>query len=259
MTGIGCHGLPIDSGSLKVLQQDPTTPPFVGYLLKSGNSFSLASATQESGIESLYYTAELLAGHGVLAGDKILITDTDSGSAIYATVISVADNTITIDRPWDFAYPVTSICRKVSNDLAIDGSVVPQIFTARVGASPACVYGLNFYIACTGSPDDGMFGDIAALTNGVCLRVIDGYKKIIGCVKTNGELRAFGGSQNPYSDRGPAGVYSVNVYIPIRNEWGVPVKLSGEGRIQLIVQDDLRTLVEARASFVGKYACGDTM
>lgn len=258
--GIGYTGrVPIENDAVKVVVQDQTTPPFVGYLLQSQSSFQLASSTQKSTLTTLYKTATLVAGHGVSANDKILISDTISGNSIFATVKTVATNDITIDRPWDFAFPITSLCQIVKNDMAVNGAITEQIYAVQIGAVPADIYGINISVISSSEPDDSLFGDRAELPNGICLRIYDGYDKVIGCPKTNGEMARFGSGGAVYKEKAGGGEWSTNVYIPIREQWGVPLRLSGGAQIQAIVQDDLSSQTNIFVSFVGQYTAGETM
>ena len=100
MQGIGCIGAgPLEDNAVKVVIQDQTTPPFLGYLAQPVSTFTLASPTVKSTLTSLYYTADLVAGHGLAADDQVLFIDTDQDCSLFATIISVDTNTITIDKP----------------------------------------------------------------------------------------------------------------------------------------------------------------
>lgn len=72
-------------------------------------------------------------------------------------------------------------------------------------------------------------------------------------------MRSFGTSGEIYSDRGAAGSYGTNVYLPVREQWGVPIRLSNGGCLQCIVQDDLTGLLTARISIVGQFTRGEAM
>lgn len=258
--GIGYYNAgPLEDGAIKTIIQDQTTPPWVGFFVQNISPFSLAIPTQESTLTTIYRTATLTAGHGLITGDQIILIDTVASRTFYAFVTNVATNVVTVDKPIDHAFPVTAVCSKVTRNMNVNGAVTPQIYSATPIGVPADLYGINILMGTSTSPDDGKFGGLAKLTNGVCIRVINGENRTIGCAKTNGEMRSFGSANNPYSDKGSGGTYGVNIYIPIRNEWGVPLRIQPGGYIQTIVQDDISGLTDAYMTYVGQYTSGELM
>ena len=149
---------------------------------------------------------------------------------------------------------------KVITNMNVDGSSTEQIFSITAGGTPADIYGITISMVgavADGSPDDGNFGNIPALTRGVVLRVYDGYDKVIGNARTNGDIRSFSTCEQPYSDAGPGGDYGINFHMKIKENWGVPFRLEPGGYFQAIVQDDLTDLVSAKISVWGQYTRGE--
>lgn len=193
------------------------------------------------------------AGHGISVGDTLNIT---SGTRFtQVTVLTVVVNDIGIDSPLDFAYPITSTVRRGIANLKVDGSVTPVVFNVT---PQDCSVGIGWNIirilisiVCTTEPDDSLFANLPALTNGVVFRENSTAVKNIFNAKTNGQL-----SERMYdvefTDKAGGGNFSVRGRRTFggADKNGAVIHLVAENNdaLEVIVQDDLdvATLVSFR-------------
>lgn len=176
------------------------------------------------------------------------------GSAFYqGEILSHAANggnwDVVLDTPLDYAFTTVGGCSERSTNLAVNGSVTPQIFTvspknlnAEVEWDVVRVMG---QIISSSSMDDGTFGGLSALTKGIVFRVVDGITKNIFNAKTNGDLKAHMYDVS-YSDKAPAGKYGLAFRRTFggQSKNGVVIRLCAvsEDEFQVIIQDDLSLL-----------------
>lgn len=243
--GIGC---------LTVCVQDQTTEPIDALFNQSVSNFTLSADTTASTEATLNYTFEATGGHGIVVGNELLLLDVIADRALQLVVVGVATNTITIDRPIDHVFPSsTTLGRIVTSDMSILGSLVsPQIFTFRAGTAPVDITRLMLEMIDDTSMDDGKFGGIAALTNGLVLRLYNGRHKTIFNFKTNGDIKEFCYDVS-YADKAPAGQFGLSSRITFggQDKHGVVIRLSGADVLQWVVQDDLTGLTHLSGAVQG--------
>jgi hypothetical protein len=249
------------NGAASVVLNDQTTEPVDSYFLRSINTFTLAADTVESGEEAgtLVYTFEASAGHALVATDQVLLLDTAADRDFFCQVVSVATNTITIDRPIDHVFPAaTTLAREVSNDMAVDGSTTPVIFTARAGVTPTDVTRVLLYIESSGATASNKYGDLTKLTRGTVFRIYNGVHKTVFNFKSNGEIKSFCYDTDPLGAIG-TGNPSISARITFAgsDKHGVALRLSDDDRLQFIVQDDLTGLLIHNAILEGHKTEGE--
>jgi hypothetical protein len=243
------RGLVLETnGGVPVNVQDQATPPVDTYFAQSISVFTLATNTGVSGITavSLVYSFTAGTGHGIIAGNEVILLDTVANRSLLMDVISVAGDVITVDRPIDHDFPVaTTLGRIVTTNMAVDGSTTPQIFSARAGTTELDFVRFIIKMLDDTSMDDGRFGGIAALTNGFVFRIINSFQKTIFNFKTNGEIANYCFDIR-YADKAPAGLYGFSSRITFggQSKHGVVLRI-GEGDVlQWVVQDDLSNLTK---------------
>ena len=194
------------------------------------------------------WTIELVAGHGVVAGNTICLRE--NGRHYQAVALNVATNTITLDTPLDYAFTVTANAFRSSDAMNVNGSVTRQIFrVAPPAGSKWDILGCEFVITDNTAMDDGTFGGIAALTRGLVLRKKDTVYKNIFNVKTNGDF-AFRCDSVRYAEKPPSGTgYGFTAYRTFNARNGIAIRLDGDkgDEFQVIIQDDLTGLSSFRA------------
>jgi hypothetical protein len=188
-------------------------------------------------------TITLEAGHGFANGSMIEI---DDGNNCYQSrVITVATNLLTVTNPVHHAFSVASAVRRVSPDLNVDGSVEPIHFTFVPPENVECdINILSINMLDDVAMDDGKFGGITAIANGVVFRTINSHIMPIFTAVDNGCFRRHCDTDQPYSDKAPAGIYGLNVkrHFNGQNGDGVARRIGKGGSFDVIVQDDLRAL-----------------
>lgn len=255
LTDINGRDLALESnGGVPVNVQDQTSQPVDNYFNQSISNFSLAADTVASTVSTMEYTLTANPLHGILLGDEILLLDVPSDNSLQCVVTLVVGDVITIDRPIDHVFPAaTALGRIVTSNMAVLGSLAaPQIFTFRAGVNPVDVV----RIFLTGLDDSSMdytkFLGIPALTNGLVLRICNGFQKTIYCFKTNQEIAQFCYDVN-LEGKAPAGQYGFASRISFggQDKHGVVIRLSGTSVLQWIVQDDLTALINMFGSVEG--------
>ena len=235
--------IPESNGAWPVNIQDQTTEPIDSFFSQSISNFTLAADTGVSGIPaaSLIYSFEAAPGHGIVAGNEILLLDVVADHALSAEVISVDVDTIEIDRPIDNAFPfATSLGRIVNTNMVVDGSVTPQIFSIRAGSIP--VDSVRFIITMRGTANMGedTFGGLNPLQRGFVFRIVNGFQKTIFNFKINQDIRQFCFDAD-YPDKVPSGQHSFLARITFGGQakHGIVLRISGTDVLQWVVQDDL--------------------
>ena len=242
-------------GCLAVCVQDQITETIDSLFNQSVSDFTLSADTTASAETTLNYTFAATAGHLIVIGDEILLLDVVGDRSLQAVAVNVVADAITIDRPIDHVYPsATTLGRRVISNMAVVGSLVsPQIFTFRSGADPADVTRLILtMIGGSSTMDDGKFGNITALTNGLVLRIFNGLHKTIFNFKTNSEIKQFCYDVQ-YSENAPAGDSGLVARLTFggQDKHGVVLRVSDDDVIQWVVQDDLTGLSSIKGSVQG--------
>lgn len=231
------------NGGLAVNIQDQHSPVLDIYMHRH-----LGSVTLANNLAIGDYSFDFVAGHGASAGEVLCLKE--NGRYYQGTITNVAVDTITVDTPVDYAYTVAGSCSRTEHDMASAAGTQasPQIYhVAPTGLfNEWDIVRVIFHIEASTAMDDGKFGNLAALTNGIVLRKKDGEYKNIFNVKTNGEFaeRAY---DREYVNKPPAGTgHAMNVRRtfagPSKN--GVTIRLDPEAgdELQILVQDDLTGL-----------------
>ncbi len=221
-------------------QDTAITSDFASAVAKQSRSFDVVDAT------------------GFTIGDKIKI-ENGTVEPQFPTILDIATNTITIDRPLDRDYTTSDGIRKVNVNMAVDGSVTPQEF--KIEAETSLTNALThitrviFEMTHNTAGDLGTFGGIAALTNGVVVRVYKGefdFWKTITVWRTNADIKrdmydvafdARSGGQGDYGTSGRATFTRfgmIGEYDPTQGDF-----------LELLIQDDLTGLLSFRMNAQG--------
>ena len=168
---------PLESnGGIPVNIQDQTSTPIDFFFTKiEGVPTTVATATSVDD-----YTVSVTSSSNCAVGDYVGIFNSDNSTnnrAYFGTILSIAVNDITLDTPIDFEFQIGDTFACFTRNLAVDGSVTPQIFSIQVG--PSATQSIDITrIMVSILTDTGVslntFGDLPILTNGVVLRRKDG-------------------------------------------------------------------------------------
>ena len=242
-----------ESGCRPVCVQDQTTPPIDNYFAQEISAFTLAADTTAATPTTVPKTFTATTGHGILALDELLLLDVGQNRSFYCVATAVAGDLITIDRSLDESYiSATTLGRIVTTEMAVDGSITPQIFTARAGDVPIDMVRFIITMLDSTSMDSSRFGGGPPLPNGLTFRILNHFKKTIFNFKTNGDIKQFCYDLD-YDPRAPAGFYGLASRTTFGgpSKHGVVLRIGADDYLQWVVQDDLTGLETLRISLMG--------
>jgi len=164
---------------------------------------------------------------------------------IQARVLGIATDTIEIESPMNHVFLDGANVSIKSDDLLIDGSVTPQVFslspeTAQIGDITRIVLRME----ATADMDSGTFGPIAALTNGVVIRIKRQTGDFVNIInfKTNGDFVAecYDNQFLPNNGQGMRLLVARMTWAG-QERHGVVQRLDGalNEELQVVIQDDL--------------------
>lgn len=244
-----------DGKNLNVMVSDQTSPPLDLYFtIPDVPNFTTLANLQAIDDKEI----ELASVTGFVDDTYVgIFSPTDGrfyfGNQLGAPVSSV----ITLDTPLDFAFPVGSNVVPTSRDLNVNGSVTPVIASVTASGPVANksvdITRIIVSMVLATQPDDGLFGNIAALTNGIVLRRNDGEVRNIWNVKANADLAALAYDVTYTARSVPQGSYGMRCRYTFagQDKHGVAVRLDPGDFLQLIIQDDLEALTEFRIIAAG--------
>jgi hypothetical protein len=230
----------------EVFIQDQTTPLVNLYFQQAKGAPTTITANVAIGD----VTFDVADATNYAIGDHVGVFTGVSGEGRYffADVLNVSSLTITVDTPFDFAFESGDPTISSSRDLAVDGST-PQTFSV-VGSSDfeIDITRLIFTMSMASTPDDGLFGNIAKLTNGIVLRRTDGVTRNIFNIKDNGELagQCYDLTYSTKSGGGGTDGLRARYTFAGANKQGVTIRLGAGESLELIVQDNLSTITRFR-------------
>ena len=232
-----------DNGGLAVNLQDQTTQALDLRFIQQLDVDSLANPTAVGDLD-----IDLTDATGFVDGNVVGFVNPNGNFCFPKQVGAAVGNTITIDTPIDRVYPTadTTIIR-ASDDLAVDGSGTTQIFqVGPIGVAAEIevdITRIMGYIQTGFAMDDALFGNLAALTNGVVLRHNNNVINNIWNAKTNGEL-ALICFDSEYTTKAPSGSFGFrfrNTYAG-QSKHGVTIRLAAGEKLEILIQDNLSTL-----------------
>jgi len=239
------------NNSLDVIVGDQTTPPVDIYFSQDqGDAVNLAT---DATINTNTITVTDATDFSV--GDICTIIST-SGNFYQGGVLGISTNTLTLDTPLNYAYTTAeSEAYPSSREMNINGAVTPQVFKIR-GESGTIDVPITFDITrimlqmvTTNPAEYGKFGDITGgLTNGIVLRQTNGEINNFWNAKFNEDLGLLAYDILVFDATKPSGVNGLGMRYSFAgaSKHGVAVRLSPDQSIDLIVQDDLSSLVSFR-------------
>lgn len=189
---------------------------------------------------------------GVFSGD------TGNGERYYwAEVLDINGLVLTMQTLIDYPFPVGAVVLSTTKNMAVDGSVTPQVFSIQVGGPGgdlAIDISRIMMAALTAtSVNLAKFADLPALTNGIYLRVKEnGVYRNKMIARTNYDLAKFAYDWEPYLAINPQqGQDGFNWRFSLGGEdkHGAVARVEGGniGTLEWVIQDDLTdiTLLES--------------
>jgi hypothetical protein len=252
-----------DYSAFSTLSLDQVTPSIDTPFLRELSNFTLLSNVTESGARSNFTFGFYTGDTGVIEpGDEILLLDVISNWSFYAEVTYTnANGYIGIDRTIDHSFATNgTICRLVTSEMAVDGSVTNLVYTVRAGTTPIDITRIMLVMTDATAMDDGKFGGLASLSNGITIRVVDGFNKTMFNWDNNGEigLYCYDTDYVPAA-QGPAGNPSFKARITWggQSKHGMVIRLSGDDLLQIIIRDNLTGLISLKVVAEGHETTGN--
>jgi len=250
------RNVPVDElGQMAVNVHDQTTQSIDFFF---GRLDTLTTLSAQADPDDM--TLTLTSATGFVAGTYVGVFSASDPDVVYlgTQIGAPAGNVITVDTPIDQTLQNTSAIAGTTINMAVDGSSTPQIFQiGPVGVGSTSVVQITRimgHLLDSTAMDDGKFGGITALTNGVVLRKNDGVMKNLWNVKTNADLALICYNFN-YSDKAPGGQFGAN----FRNTYGgqgahgVVLELLPGEYLEILIQDDLTGLDDFRMMAQGHF------
>lgn len=237
--------------NIDVLLGDQVSPSLDLYFTYPINTTSLDGAISKY----QYNNITLAAGHGAVVGNQISIIG--SGGLVVTTgqVTAVASNDVTIDIPSsnDFDDGAIVLLSERNLGAAVYGSgsqASPSIYRFLNPISPGVdidVTRLMWQMVCATGVDLSLFGDLAALTNGMVLRKIESDGTVINyfSIKDNSEISLHAYDMQIYASTNPAsGIdgLAARMTWASQGKRGVAIRLAPGDQLQAVIQDDLTGL-----------------
>jgi len=170
---------------------------------------------------------------------------------------------ITIDRPIDRTLTVASTVAAVDVNMAVDGSGGnTQIFqVGPVGPGSEQIIDITRIMGVItdgSSMDDGKFGGIDALENGIVFRLNNHVIQNIWGAKTNGDL-ALLSFDAQYTEKAPAGEngFRFRNTFAGQSKHGVALRLIPGDTLEILIQDDLTGLTNFNMMAQGHFVIGN--
>jgi len=232
-SGRGTLGVP-------VFIQDQTTQSLDLLFSQDLDTATLDGATT---VSSRFF--DVAAGDGTKFAVGNLIEIARNSTFMQAHVLGIVSDTIEIESPINSVYPDGNTVFIKDDNLKVDGSVTPQVFS--ISPEPLQVGDINRIIISlegTLAMDSGTFGPLVALTNGVVLRIKKADGDFINLVnfKTNGDIvsKSFAHSFLPNNGQNVRLFVAQLTWAGSQNH-GVTQRLDGNffEELQIVIQDDL--------------------
>lgn len=231
-----------NDGSIPVRSRPQSSPSIILPLVKPvGSTTTTATATVNT------YTITVTSAVGMVVGQHLRMVDDINDKFYFGEIVTIVFTTITLDTQIDFAYVSGSEVTFSDKNMAVDGSVTPQIFLARTGSLsiPSVVNITRILFTCITATavSLSLFGDLPKLTRGLAFRVTRPTSQTnIFNVKNNEEIVNIQYDWTPYEATNPAqGVdgFSSRLTFGGESKIGTVIRLEQNDNLEMLVQDDL--------------------
>ena len=240
------HDLQSDDNDILIVKQSGTVDVFIQD--QHTNSINLyahidkvtPSIIVDASIDDKSITVNSIAD--VAAGDVITIYESDR---VFQSIVSTSSGSvISFVSQLDYAFTTQSTVHVGAWNLAVNGSSSP--ITAHILLPPEVkwdIYQINVSITDNAVMDSAKFGGIAALTNGILLRVVNGHIKNLALTVNNIGFSEQGFTIT-YDPKAPAGVYGFQAKKNYHTVHGISLRLDGstDDELQCIISDNLTDL-----------------
>ena len=245
-------GIGIDEGALNVhVKSIHTNAVNQEFHIEEAEESNFASA-----VTSQDRILNVVDGSIFTVGDKVEIVDGVT-EPNFPTILAINVNAITIDRPVDRNYTTSDKIKKVTTNMAVDGSVDAIAFriTGEQSLSLTHITRVLFEMTHSSGGDLGKFGNLDPLTRGVVVRVFKGqfnFWKTVSNWKTNADIKRDMYDVQFDSRSSGGGTYSTSGRATFTNFGMVGEYDPSQGDfLELLIQDDLTGLLTFRMNAQG--------
>lgn len=245
------------TNKVDVIINDQITPPFQHILMREDKTDILLTSIANRGD----YTINVTSGHGftAIAGETVVLME---GENYHQTsVVSVSTDIITLRTPIPNTFSTSAIVIRGNVNMNVDGSSTPQefVYYKRSGVPMDVQYAHITIWNVSVQGDDGTFGDLAELTNGLIFQKDDGINVPLGNYKTNTDFKEFGANLSYNDKSGGTGQYGIDASFDIKKVYGVVIRLDPDtnDKFIAIVRDNLSTLPRLRVAIMGQTTLGE--
>lgn len=234
------------NGDIKVSIQDRENPYIQLKLTRNVGTITLSS---DAIIDTS--TITLSPGHGTVIGNVINLQE-GVRAPYQGIALNVVGNVITLDTPLNYSYTTAAAGNRASDNMNVDGSVAPVIFSIAPTDGSWHIVSMLISITDNAAMDDGTFGGIPALTKGCVVRKKDGVYANILNAKTNGDFQLYCDLVT-YSEKAPAGSFGVNISDSFYDGHGIVIQLASAtgDEFECVIQDNLTGLTSMRIAVAG--------
>lgn len=202
-------------------------------------------------------TINLVSATGFVVGGVVDLYSGTKNIHMRRFITAIVANAVTLDAAIDVDLAAGSLVELTSYNMAVNGSVTPVIFSMRpTGIEAVDLTQLILLMLSTTAMDDGKFGGITALTNGVHLRkaINNGASyETLAIWKANKDIAEDVYNLN-YSSKAPSGQYGVSAKWMISDSGAVINLTATAGEwLEMVIQDDLTGLIDFQVKIQGNY------
>lgn len=198
---------------------------------------------------------------GFAIGNHVEISSATEQEIVLPVITNIAGTTITLNQPLDNAYLIGDAFELATVDMNVTGTLgAPISYTVAPEAGDIWhIVRLNIEMTHTSAGDNGLFGDLAALTNGVVVRVYKGglglYRTVTNW-RTNSDMVTDFYNVTYAARSGGGGAFGTNGQFSILNSGSIIVLNGDDGDLmEILIQDDLSGLnsyvIKAQGHFEG--------
>ena len=223
---------------------DSTEPLLIVKASKLVIETTLTSATVKDD-----YIVNVASAASFAVGQYLTIYSVPDNRVYFSNILAINSLAITLDSPLDFEFPIGASVSVGSEEMAVNGSVTPQIFGIRNPSGVDIPLEINitrlmFKCLTTTAVDLSQFGNIAGgLLRGIVIRRVDGTYQNIFNAKTNADLKTImydfdieitsGNQQDGFTGR---------LTFAGQNKLGAVIRIGADEDLQIVIQDDLTGL-----------------
>lgn len=246
-----------ETGNMRVVIGDQYSPTVILPMAQKVGDTTTTTATVAGG-----YTVDVTSTAGMSVGQIFRLIDVDAQRFYDGYIVTIAVNTITVNTQFDYDFPIGSTVTFGTDDMAVDGSVTPQVFQLRLG-TPRIIRTVDctrmiFSCVTPDLVDLSKFAHLPPLTRGLLFRKCsptDGDTNIY-TVRTNAELLNIMYDWTPFAKTNPAqGVdgFGGRLTFAGQNKLGVALRTLTDENLEMVVQDDLSDITSLRVVLEGHF------